>query len=125
MGRKRLNINWKKNLKTEDFHPALKRHKYYLENNGFRKATIESYVGYIKRYLKFIGLDKPDVSDFSAFRGSLYEKGLSRSSINNYCFAIKRYHEMMGKSIEFTVLKNNDEIPYYFDEDDVLEGMTF
>jgi hypothetical protein len=35
-------------------------------------------------------------------------------------FAIKKYHEMWGEQIEYTFWKRNDEIPYYFNEKDVL-----
>jgi integrase/recombinase XerD len=38
----------------------------------------------------------------------------------NYSFAAKKYHEMWGEKIEYAFLKRNDEIPYYFDEEDVL-----
>jgi integrase/recombinase XerD len=49
----------------------------------------------------------------------LYEKRLSRSSINNYCFAIKTYYEMQGINIVFNFIKPMNTIPHFFDENDI------
>jgi len=64
--------------------------------------------------------NKPTKSDFEEFREILNEKHLSRSTINNYSFAVNEFHEMWGESIDYPFLKRNDEIPYYFGEEDVL-----
>ncbi|MDD3564883.1 MAG: tyrosine-type recombinase/integrase [Methanothrix sp.] len=60
------------------------------------------------------------MEDSVRFRESLLENNLSRSAINNHSFAIMNYHKMLGDPIDVPFMKRNDEIPYYFDEDDVL-----
>jgi integrase/recombinase XerD len=75
----------------------------------------------IGRYLKFAKTDRPLVDDAIKFRDSIMEKGLARSTLNNYSFAIKTYHKMLGDSVELPFLKRNDELPYYFDSEDVLK----
>ncbi|KUK43404.1 MAG: Site-specific integrase/recombinase [Methanothrix harundinacea] len=117
---KRLDVKWGRPFDAEDLNPALRKFRHYIKDRGLRDATIDSYVGYVRRYLEFTKNDKPSCDDFAKFRRALLEKDLSRSSINNYCFAIRRYHEMLGGSIEFPFMRKNDEIPYYFGEDDVL-----
>lgn len=47
------------------------------------------------------------------------DNALSRSSINNYCFAIRQFHRMLGLDFEFTFLKPHNSIPYYFTADEV------
>jgi integrase/recombinase XerD len=73
----------------------------------------------VGKFLEFAQNDAPHVDDFEKFREILNEKKLSRSSINNYCFAIKRYYEMCGKSIDFNFVRPMNTIPYFFDENDI------
>jgi hypothetical protein len=84
MPKKRLDVNWGREVKTEDFKPALKRYNRYLEDSGLRKSTISSYVFRVGKFLEFAQDDAPQVEDFTRFREILHEKKLSRSSINNY-----------------------------------------
>lgn len=116
--KRRLEINWKRDT-SGDFSVSLQRYKRYLKDIGFRESTIDSYVGQVGRYLKFAGTDKPPIESATQFRQILHEKRLSRSSINNYSFSIAKYHEMLGERVSLPFLKRNDELPYYFDEDDV------
>jgi len=119
MSKKRLDINWSR-IENQDIKPALKRFSNHLKNRGLRESTIELYVRCIKSYIQFAKTDKPSLENSLRFRDSLLENNLSRSAINNYSFAITNYHEMLGDSIDMPFMKRNDELPYYFDEDDVL-----
>ncbi|MGB9902538.1 MAG: hypothetical protein ACPLOT_06095 [Methanothrix sp.] len=42
MPKKRLDVNWKREVRTEDFKPALRRYTRYLEENGLMESTISS-----------------------------------------------------------------------------------
>jgi hypothetical protein len=68
----------------------------------------------VKSYLEHAKTNRPDATDFTEFRDTLHRKNLSKSTINNYSFAIKKYHEMWREQIEYPFLKRNDEIPYLF-----------
>jgi integrase/recombinase XerD len=114
----RLEIDWHRDT-SGDFSVPLQRYRRYLKDIGFRDSTIDSYVDQVGRYLKFAGTDRPPIESATRFRQVLHEKRLSRSSINNYSFAIAKYHEMFGEKISLPFLKRNEELPYYFDEDDV------
>jgi hypothetical protein len=39
MPKKRLDVNWEREVKTEDFEPALKRSNRYLKDNGIKNKT--------------------------------------------------------------------------------------
>ena len=40
--------------------------------------------------------------------------------MNNNSFAIKCYYQMIGEVVSFPFLKRNNNLPYYFDGEDVL-----
>ena len=120
MSRKRLNVDWGQAEGVLDLNPYLKRYESHLIDIGLRNSTVESYVLLVRSYLKYSKTNRPTTSDFADFRETLHKKNLSRSTINNYSFAIKKYHKIWGELIEYPFLKRNDEIPYYFDDEDVL-----
>jgi integrase/recombinase XerD len=120
MSKKRLSLDWTIKARVEDFKPTLIRYRKYLMDNGFRNSTIDSYVGHVGRFLEFAQSERPPESTAFAFRDQLLSKNLSRSSLNNYSFAIKCYYRMIGEEISFPFLKRNNHLPYYFDQEDVL-----
>jgi integrase/recombinase XerD len=120
MSKKRLNIDWGRRDGIGDLSPALKRFGNYIRDRGFRDATVEPYVGGVRRYLEFAKTDQPSAEDADRFRQMLLDKNLARSTINNCSFAIAHYHNMLCNPVDLPFLKRNDEIPYYFDQDDIL-----
>jgi integrase/recombinase XerD len=119
MPKKRLEVNWDREIGAEDLKPALKRYKRYLEDNELRESTIPMYVLHATKYLEFSGTDSPNADDFATFRDHLLDMKLSRSTINNYSFSIRKYHEMLGQDLSFKFIKPNNTIPYYFDKTDI------
>ena len=101
MSKKRLDVSWGRAVGKEDFKPILKRYDRYLEENGIRESTRSSYVFRVGKFLEFAQDDMPLEEEFVRFREILHERKLSRSTINNYCFSIKKYYEMKGKSVHF------------------------
>ncbi len=115
----RLNVDWIRKTKKSDIDPALRRYKLYLLDLGFRDSTIESYVFRAGKYLEFAGTSQPTAEDHTKFREYLQTKNLARSTLNQYGFSAKKYHEMIGIPVTFNFKKPNDTIPYYFNEDDI------
>jgi integrase len=105
---------------NNDFEPSLMRFRRYLEGQGRREATIEGYLGNVNRYLKFARSDRPSNQDLEQFRDVLAKRKTSRSTRNQYNYAIRAYHAMLGEKIEVKRLEPNNKIPYYFDGQDVL-----
>jgi len=112
---KRLPVKW--DVPAIDL--ALNKFRHHLESLGFRESTTNGYISVCKMYLEWAGTDKPPISRAEAFRDSLFERKLARSTVNNYSFIVKRYHEMLGEKYSFPFLKRNNTIPYYFDAEDV------
>ncbi|MEI6103041.1 MAG: tyrosine-type recombinase/integrase [Methanothrix sp.] len=117
--RKQLKVDWSRDAKKADLEPALRKFQRYLENLGFSTPTIESYLFRCKKYLEFSQTDQPTEKNFAEFRDYLQDKRLARNTMNNYGFATRKYHLMIGRPVEFNYLKPNDTIPFYFDEEDV------
>ena len=99
-------------------HPKDK-FKSYLMGLGFHDETIELYVGRVNSFLDYA--DNPSIEAANRFRSLLIDRKLSRSHINNTCFAIKKFFEMNNIEWNFPHLKPNEGIPYYFSERDVLK----
>ncbi len=121
MAQKRLKQDWSIRVEDEDFESALRRFEGYLKNIGLRESTIEDYVSRVRRFLKYAHNDLPSVDVANSFREVIIERNLARSTINNYSFAIKLFYKFNGIGIDFPFLDRNDNLPYYFDEDDVLK----
>jgi integrase/recombinase XerD len=115
---RKLAVNWDR-TRSIDFNKALKKYKRYLEDQGLRNSTIEEYIGNAGRYLRFAKTDRPSMDDYESFRESLHEWKLSRSTINQYNYAIRAYHKMLGENISVTRLEPNNKIPYFFTADEV------
>ena len=98
---------------------AVRRFEHHIRGLGFSEATIKDYVGRLGRYLAFCGTVHPSFEDATRFRDTLIDRRLSRSSINNYSFVMKNYHQMIGEPIKLPFLKHGDKLPYVFDENDI------
>ncbi|MCJ7445890.1 MAG: site-specific integrase [Methanotrichaceae archaeon] len=114
-----LHVDWSiKHLKN--FDSALNRFKRYLENNGLRDSTIVGYIGNVARYLKFAGTDRPTLQNANDFRDNLHDRKISRSTLNQYAYAIKAYHKMYGEVFSFKRLNPNNQITYFFSSEEIL-----
>jgi site-specific recombinase XerD len=113
MSRQRIKTSWM--IPSQD--GSLGEFARYLRDKGIRTSTLNSYVLRVGRYLKFCDEKQPSQEIGQKFRDQLMDNGLSRSSINNYCFAIRQFHRMLGIDFEFSFFKPNNEIPYYFTAD--------
>jgi len=115
--RQKLEISW--DIPTKDKDSKLKQFKRYLRDLGARQSTIDDYMAWAGRYLEFCGKKQPSPEMAQNFRDSLMDRDLSRSTINNTCFAMKNFHKMLGQDVKFPFLKRSNTIPYYFTSDDV------
>lgn len=116
----RVAVDWSIATST-NFEPSLKRFRRYLEDQGIRESTIIGYIGNICRYLKFTKTNQPSHQDLELFRDYMADRKMARSTKNQYNYAIKAYHAMLGDPIEMKRLEPNNQIPYYFDKDDVIK----
>src|SRR5271157_3900991 len=106
--RSMFKINWTLPKTPEDgIERALIKYRLYLEEKGFRESTVDINSGNVKRYLKYVKTDHPSAEDYTKFRESLHCWKLSRSTLNQYGYAVRAYHEMIGEQIEFKRITPN------------------
>jgi site-specific recombinase XerD len=118
--KKRVKQDWSLPIENCNFKPNIAQFQHYLVDNGFMESTIDSYLTCAAKYLEFAKTGSPSKDMAENFRATLHVRKLSRSSINNYCSAIKNYHAMLGEKISFPYLRLKETIPYYFSQDEVL-----
>lgn len=116
----KVNVDWSI-PKSNKFGQALKRFKRYLEDQGHRQSTIEGYLGNVKRYLVFSGTDHPSLQDWQNFKDQMHDRKLSRSTLNQNAYSARAYHRMLGGDLPVKRLEPHNEIPYYFDEEDIIK----
>jgi hypothetical protein len=119
------NLNWSRNEETAlDIDPSLIQFKKFLLNEGYRQSTIDGYVNAARIYLTYTQSINPSVEEAFKFREFLIQRNKKGSTINNYCFAIKLYHRMNGEKFKFSVLKRNNQLPYFFAEEDIVKILS-
>jgi len=113
--RQKLGISW--DIPNHDVQ--LRQFNRYLRDKGVRPSTLHDYLQRARKYLEFCGSDQPTPEKAQEYRNILLDRKLSRSSVNNYCFAVKNFHKMLGQDIGFTFLKRSNEIPYFFKSSEI------
>jgi integrase/recombinase XerD len=114
-------FKWEWPSNNLNIQPILLKFKRDLQDNGFQESVIETYVFRVSKYLLFAGTNSPNQENFNKFRDALHARGLKRSTINGYCIAIKAFHRMKGEEVTYKFLNVSDQIPFYFNEDEVLK----
>jgi hypothetical protein len=100
-----LKPNWSIRNSEDGIELAVERYKRHLENKGFRPTTIGVYSANLRLYLTFAGTDRPLEKDLKAFRESLFDRQVSRSTQNNYKSCITEYHKMLGEKVDIPFLQ--------------------
>lgn len=115
----KLDIDWHIKPIEEDITPIIEKYRRYLRNLGIRDTTIRTHSFRVQQFLRWAKDPLPPVEKATEYREILMEKGLARSSLNNFSFAVRRFYEMHNLDFSFPFLKPDDTIPYYFNESDV------
>ena len=113
----KMEVDWERRATPQD--SRLNKFRLFLQEKGIRDSTVEVYAGNAGRYLDFVKTDNPSAEDYARFRESLHAWKLSRSTLNQYGYAAKAYHEMIGAPIAFKRISPNNQIPFYFSDEDV------
>jgi integrase/recombinase XerD len=116
----KIDVDWSI-PKSNQFDQALRRFLRYLEDQGHRQSTIEGYLGNVKRYLVFSGTDRPSLQNWQNFKDQMHDRRLSRSTLNQNAYSARAYHRMLGGDLPVKRLEPHNEIPHYFDEEDIIK----
>ena len=93
---------------------VLERFNRYLKSIGLRNETVKLYMGRLNAFLDHAKQDEPPIEVANDYRDMLIDSNFSRTHINNTCFAINKFYKMNNIEWNFTFLKPNEGVPYYF-----------
>lgn len=120
MGRKsQQGVDWSIKHPVQDYAQNLRTFRKFLANEGYRESSVDCYTIFAGRYLKFVKTPNPTIQDATKYREYLIESNRARSTINNYCFSVQAYHRMLGEKVKFPVLRRNNQVPYFFTEEEI------
>ncbi|MDD1741881.1 MAG: hypothetical protein LUQ47_00975, partial [Methanotrichaceae archaeon] len=66
-------IKWAIKDKEDVIEVALNRYKRFLEQQGRRSTTINTYLFHAKKYLRFAGTDRPSDKELQAYRNYIFD----------------------------------------------------
>ena len=117
----KVKIDWHtKEAKHLNKDIVLDRFHRYLKSSGLHSTTIELYLARLNAFLEYADCEDPSIETANEYRDVLIDRDVSKSHINNTCFAIKRFFKLNNIEWKFIVLREDERVPYYFDENDVL-----
>jgi integrase/recombinase XerD len=119
-----IRVNWNKSQLKNNINPVLEKYENYLRSRGYRDSSIIRYRDSIKIYLSKTKSIKPTIDNAIEFRDELLKSSLKSSTINLYFAAIKQFHKMHSKVVEFPYLPVNNKLSYYLSSDDVLKILS-
>jgi len=114
-----IKVNWNRQI-TKDVNPALRKFERWLNEQGYRDLTINSYLRTIARFLKETSNTNPTLEDAKIWHGNLAESKLARSTVNIWGAALKAFYKSRGMELILPHMKVNNKIPYFFSEEEVL-----
>jgi len=117
----RSTSDWNVGLETSETLYKLEIAKFasYLKTHGYSNSSVASYKNNLKIFLKYSKTTRPNQNHIEKFYIYLSNKNISKSTINNYSYAIKAYFEMNGEDFKYKVLRVNSHIPYYFTKNEI------
>lgn len=106
---------------VHDYEASAARFERYLKDQRLEPGTVALYRANALKYLRYVHTDRPTSQNWDGFRAYLQARQLSRSTLNQYANAARAYHAMINTTIIIKQLEPHNDIPYYFDEDDILK----
>jgi hypothetical protein len=83
---------------VNDYEASAARFDRYLNDQNLEPGTVALYRANALRYLKSVHTDRPTGQDWDRFRDSLQAQ-LSRSTLNQYAYAARAYHNIINTQI--------------------------
>ncbi|MFB3894934.1 MAG: tyrosine-type recombinase/integrase [bacterium] len=113
--------DWNIDLEDSEALYKLEIAKYviYLKTQGYRNSTVIGYESYLYRFLKYSQTTRPQQKHIDKFYEYLLTKNISKSTYNQYSYAIKSYLKMQGIDFKPKILKRDNKIPRYFTKEEI------
>lgn len=100
-------------------NPTLKHFERWMVDHGYRDASIDSYLKAIRLYLNILKTITPSIEDAKEYHSNMAASNLARATVNIRRAALIAFYRSQGSKLELSYLKPNNQVPYFFDENDV------
>ena len=115
----KIRMNWDRSQHQFDMNPTLKRFERWMIDHGYRDASIDNYLKAIRLYLKILKTITPSIEDAKEYHSNMAASNLARATVNIRRAALIAFYKSQGLELELSYLKPNNQVPYFFDENDV------
>ncbi len=116
----KISVSWDRSQLQFDTNPVLKRFARWMTDHGYRDASIEDYLKAIQLYLKTLGTITPSIEDAKEYHSGMAASSLARATVNVRRAALIAFYKSQGLELKLPYLKPNNQVPYFFDENDVV-----
>jgi integrase/recombinase XerD len=115
----KIKINWDRSQHQFDTNPILKRFERWMTDHGYRDASIDDYLKAIGLYLRTLKTIAPSIEDAKEYHSNMAASNLARATVNIRRAALIAFYKSQGLEIDLPCLKPNNQVPYFFNENDV------
>jgi integrase/recombinase XerD len=91
-----------------------------MVDHGYSEATIDDYLKAIRLFIQNSKNATPSIEDAREYHSNMAASNLARATVNIRRAALIAFYKSFGLELKLPYLKPNNQVPYYFDEDDVL-----
>jgi len=100
-------------------NPTLNRFGRWMKDHGYREASIDGYHKAIRLYLKTLKTISPSIEDAKQYHSNMAASNLARATVNIRRAALIAFYKSQGLELKLPYLKPNNQVPYFFSENDV------
>ena len=115
----KIKISWNRSQHQFDMNPILKKFTRWMTDHGYRDASIDGYLKAIGLYLRTIKTIAPSIEDAKEYHSNMAASNLARATVNIRRAALIAFYKSLGLELKLPFLKPNNQVPYFFDENDV------
>jgi len=115
----KIRISWDRSQCNSDASPILKRFTRWMVEHGYRDDTIDDYFKAIRLFLTTSRTLTPSVEDAKEYHANMAGSNLARATVNIRRAALIAFYKSQGLELGLPYLKPNNQVPYFFDENDV------
>ena len=115
----KIRMNWDRSQHQVDMNPIMKRFERWMTDHGYRDASIDNYLKAIRLYLSTLKTITPSIEDAKEYHSNMAASNLARATVNIRRAALIAFYKSQGLGLELPYLKPNNQVPYFFDGNDV------
>jgi len=116
----KIRTRWDRLQTKFDANPILKRFGRWMIDHGYSEASIDDYIKAIRLYLQTSENATPSIEDAKDYHSKMAASNLARATVNIRRAALMAFYKSQGVELRLPYLKPNNQVPYFFDETDVL-----